>query len=58
MILDVAKRNGEVRLALGDLAEVYRCERVARLLKERFGKGWQSTYGKDRRVHPNVIPPP
>ena len=57
-LLDAAERSEHLRLALGDLAEIYRCTEAADILMARFGPGWQAGYAKARRTHPNVAPAP
>ncbi len=57
-LMDAAEERMGLRLALGDLAEIYRCSEAADILQSRFGPGWRSTYARDRRENPHVVPAP
>jgi hypothetical protein len=57
-LLDAAEKKIDLRLAIGDLAEVYRCAEAADVLKARFGPDWRSHYAKARRANARVISAP
>ena len=45
-LLEAAGHHDGVFMLLGELAQVHRCENVARALQEHFGKDWLKSYGR------------
>jgi hypothetical protein len=57
-LLDAAEKSERLRMALGDLAEIYRCTDAADVLQSRFGPDWRSAYARARKASPGVVPAP